>query len=154
MHFLEFSLSILPIHPLTNSLTHVLTDYKFLSSLNKPLLLLSLCSSGAESELRCRCAVFCCLLFYCQSEQPAIGYKSLHSERMWAQLSLWNVNICMLCVPSARPLQLKEGLRKKGEGKASCQNGWETELTEVLADTQAWLGGTLQSRFFFTVTSL
>lgn len=68
-------------------------------------------------ELHHRRAVFSRLLFYCWSQQPAIGYKSLHSERMWAQPSLWNVNICMLCVPSARPPQLKEGLRKKAEGK-------------------------------------
>lgn len=80
--------------------------------------------------------VVCCLLFYWYCLLWAT--ESLRSERMWAQLSLWNVNIWMLCVPSARPPQPEEGLRKEGEGKASCQSGWDTESAEVLAETQAW----------------
>lgn len=57
----------------------------------------------------------CCVTVKC--EQPAVGCRRLGSERMWAQLSLWNINICMLCVPSARPLQRRRGRDRRGREK-------------------------------------
>lgn len=52
-------------------------------------------------------------------------------ERMWVQLSLWNINIYMFCTPSARPPQLKEGWRKtRGGGKSF--------LSERLTNWTSW----------------
>lgn len=93
----------------------------FLCSLNVPFLL-CLSSSGAARELH-----FCfrvCLLLYCQSECSAIGCRSVHSKRMWAKLSLWNINICMLCVPSARPPRPEGGVEEGEGGGKSFLSEW------------------------------
>lgn len=66
---------------------------------------------------------------------------------MWVQLSLWNINICMLCSLST-PTSAEGGVEEdrrgvgEGEGKASCQKGWQTQQAEsFLARASAWLGG-------------
>lgn len=99
-----------------------------------------LCLSSSDADSvglpQCNCAAI--LLHWRACYQ-------LQNSPLWADVGIvFVVNICMLCVPSARPPRLKEGPRKKkGEGKASCQNGYETEkdLAHILLFAEGEGGG-------------
>lgn len=92
-----------------------------------------------------RSSTACCVTVKC--EQPAVDCGRLGSERMWAQLSLWNINICMLCVPSARPLQRRRSRDRRGREKFPVRVA--EKVNQVKFGRQSDLGGGASILDFF-----
>lgn len=148
----NFFLSIFSTHKLC--LSHVLADCKFLPCLNKPLPLLSLSSSGAESR---SAPQTCCV------QQPAVLLfisaacyrlqKSSFRTDVGTTFVVERQHLHALCSLST-PTSAEGGVEEKGGGKASCQIRCETEAAEVVAEAQTWLGGFYTSNHDFLCCNL